>query len=121
VGEFYQAKEWGKLIGSVVYSYMYSFSIFHFAVIQAKENETSEAETRTHAELVQSKKQVKELTDTLQQNHADMAKIRAQLASFQTLQNEINKERTCPKCGIMFESANSRRSHQGRCKGKSKI
>jgi hypothetical protein len=120
VGEFYQAHDWSKLIAAVVYSYMFSFSIFHFAVIQAKENEVTEATDRTHAELQLKTRQVKELTEAQQQNVADLTKIRAQLQSFETLQNEINKERTCPKCGKLCESANSRRSHQGRCKVKSK-
>ena len=118
IGDYYTTHDWSKAIAAVVYSYMYSFSIFHFSVIQAKANEASEATDKTHTELQIKTRQVKELTEAQQSNVTDLAKIRVQLQSFETLQNQINKERTCPKCGKLCESANSRRSHQGRCKGK---
>jgi len=117
VGEFYQAKEWGKLIGSVVYSYMYSFSIFHFAVIQAKENEASEAETRTHAELLEQKKIVKQQSETIRENAAYIAQLNEKLESLTTVQALTKEQSTCPRCGKICNSVNSRNSHLRWCKG----
>jgi predicted Zn-ribbon and HTH transcriptional regulator len=137
--------EWGKFFAAVIYSTMFTVSIYYFSIMAAKRQELAARRDEFRTKYFEAKKELEEserstqqikikLHETEEAYHVknefctEMSEDKKALASeLHQVQKELQELRlfrqqtlsacTCPKCGTGFESEASKRSHMGKCKG----
>lgn len=131
--------EWEKFIAAIIFSLMFTLSIWYFARVAAKrKQDANEVEQylvkygNAARELAATKATVNTLRDQLEQFSSNSQKNAATeteaTRKLQQLEKELHELRqykkqvtaacTCRYCNTVFESEASKRSHEGKCKTK---
>jgi hypothetical protein len=102
---------WGNLIAAVVFSIMFTISIWYFSLLAAEENEENN-------ENESYRKKYQELAKTVNE-------WQRKLALFNTMETELAELRKfkavselsciCPNCEKVFPSENAKRGHMATC------
>jgi hypothetical protein len=123
--------ETGKFMAAIIYSAMFTISIYYFSIMAAKQNGPSANKKQFAGELEQvnkhlqqsenfQEKKAKELEQTkreLEQTQNSLQEIKSDLQELRAFKELYVTVCTCPKCGQVFPSESSKRSHMGKCKG----
>lgn len=143
--DYLAAGEFGKFFAAVIYSSMFTISIYYFSIMAAKRQELAARRDEFRAkyldeknkcdqiareclelasELEQTKIKVNEKDDKILLAASKISDFKNQLQQTEKELQELRLFReqtlsacTCPKCGQGFESEASKRSHMGKCKG----
>jgi predicted Zn-ribbon and HTH transcriptional regulator len=153
MSEYWKTGEYARFIAAIIYSLMFTLSIWYFARMAAEKKLNAAKEEgykqkwyAANKQLEQNGSKLQKLEAELQQIRADREKIAVMLqqkqaklqqieaaetipvATYQELQQKLQQLeafrrhaielRTCEKCGQVFPSEASKRSHVGRCQGK---
>lgn len=145
LGEYWNNGELARLLAAIIYSLMFTLSIWYFARMAAMKKRTAEKEGEfqlKYYELAKEREQyarkIQQLTAEMEQHKKERLHVEAKLQQFTANPHvpavklqEVERElvqlraekkmaaaaRTCEKCGTEFPSEASKRSHIGRCTG----
>ncbi|NJM13997.1 MAG: hypothetical protein HC896_00185 [Bacteroidales bacterium] len=135
---YWQNGQYGRLLASVLYSGMFTISIYYFSRMAAdrqeadaelhqyrskyfdtemKLHETTSTLNQTNKLLQETTSKQDELEKTLHQRTNELHEAKTELLQLKKMELEVAAACTCKKCGRTFLSEASRRSHEGRCNG----
>lgn len=145
LGEYWVNGEFARLLAAVIYSLMFTLSIWYFARMAAMKNRSAEKESEYKMKFYELSKEreqyarkIQQLTAEMEQHKKERLQSEAKLQQFTATPHvpavrlqEVERElvqlraekkmaaaaRTCEKCGAEFPSEASKRSHIGRCTG----
>lgn len=139
VGEYWANGQHGRAIAAVIYSLMFTLSIYYFARMAAGEKSPDAERVQelisklhhTNTSMQQKDKELQQLTAELQERTSKLEELavemqherkgnlqaRAELQQLRELEKKVTASCTCDKCGHVFPSEAARRSHAGKCKG----
>jgi hypothetical protein len=138
LSDYWQQAQYGKFMAAVIFSSMFTLSIYYFSRIAAhrqqfdaelhqwrakyfeaekqRSNAASDCRNKTH-ELHELATKLNQATAKLQLTENELQKLKAERQQFEKIQQQIEISCTCKKCGSTFATEASRRSHEGRCRG----
>jgi hypothetical protein len=136
--EFVKTGQWENFIASIIFSLLFTISIYYFSIIAAKRKQNASMLEQFRAKnkelydkvhhyiqqlkalktvVDQSKAKMEQKDSELQQLRKDLLEKAKKLQELEKYQQQMKLACTCEKCGKVFDSEASKRSHAGRCKG----
>lgn len=136
--EYWNNGEYGKLLASILYSGMFTISIYYFSRMAANRQQADaeleqyktkyfEAERMRHETIEKlstaaknyssAQAKLQQVEAELQQKTKELHQLNAELLQLKKMELEVAAACTCKKCGSKFQKEASRRSHEGRCNG----